>query len=166
MVKTNIRNQKYISIACHSCTVDPQKKKPRAKTKDWSHRESNTGRSRIFAGLTKPDEPQATVIPLHYRTDDKFVEFGIYVPRHKICSRSFHMVSSVNHPRSHQTNLCFSRRKVGDRDRRIGVMEKEQSRNLISTTMPLSSRLTRQILDQDTITYSIGMTNGKAVGQD
>jgi hypothetical protein len=38
------------------------------KQKGWSHRESNTGRSRIFVGLTKSDEPQATVIPLHYRT--------------------------------------------------------------------------------------------------
>ena len=46
------------------------------KTKDWSHRESNTGRSRSIAGLTKPDEPQATVIPLHYRTDTGFQAFA------------------------------------------------------------------------------------------
>jgi hypothetical protein len=139
MVKTNIRNQKSISIACHSCTVDPQKKKPRAKTKDWSHRESNTGRSRIFAGLTKPDEPQATVIPLHYRTGDRFVGLGIYVPKHKICSRSFHMVSSVNHPRSHQTNLCFSRRKVGDRDREESESWRKNN-HAISYPRPCRSR--------------------------
>jgi hypothetical protein len=140
MVKTNIRNQKSISIACHSCTVDPQKKKPRAKTKDWSHRESNTGRSRILAGLTKSDEPQATVIPLHYRTDDGFVEFLIYVPRYRFCSRSFHMVSSVNHPRSHQTNLCFSRRKVGDSDREESQSWRRNNHAFISTNMPPSSR--------------------------
>ena len=45
-----------------------QKRRKKSK-KNWSHRESNTGRSRILVGLTKPDEPQATVIPLHYRTD-------------------------------------------------------------------------------------------------
>jgi hypothetical protein len=42
------------------------------RQKEWSHRESNTGRSRIFAGLIRSDGPQATVIPLHYRTDGRF----------------------------------------------------------------------------------------------
>jgi hypothetical protein len=44
-------------------------KQEKDKREVWSHRESNTGRSRILAGLTVSDEPQATVIPLHYRTD-------------------------------------------------------------------------------------------------
>jgi hypothetical protein len=47
-------------------------------------------------------------------------------------------------------------------------MAKEQSRIHIHEHAALEqiSSPTRRILDQDTITHSIGMTNGKAVGQD
>jgi hypothetical protein len=54
----------------------------KSKRRNWSHRESNTGRSRILAGLMESDEPQATVIPLHYRTDAKLsVLENIYLGR-------------------------------------------------------------------------------------
>jgi hypothetical protein len=80
MQKNSTKSNNIDQNPVMSGTYHPGKKKKNQKRSNniivaayglWSHRESNTGRSRIFAGLTRSQmEPQATVIPLHYRTDD------------------------------------------------------------------------------------------------
>lgn len=95
------------------CILEGSQSSQENKTKrllfGWSHRESNTGWSRIFAGLAKP---QATVIPLHYRTEDgKQAPYCLHFlardgARGVFCPRYMHLLHSFGVERLVWTLLC------------------------------------------------------------